>query len=268
MKIHPSAIVDANAQLGEDVEVGPFSIIGPLARIGSGTRLGSHVVIEGAVRIGSNNVIGPGSIIGGAPQDLGFDEKTRSAIVIGDENVLREYCTIHRGSIEGSSTMIGHKNFLMAGVHLGHNCKIGNGVIIANSVLLAGHVSIDDQAFIGGATTFHQNMRVGRLVMAQGSSAFGKDLPPFTLAAERNAVFGLNVIGMRRAGFTSEQRNEIKRAFKLLYLSGLNLRQVLERAAAEEWGEVGREFFDFVTAAGKRGVCRYHRDKERAAEES
>ena len=147
----------------------------------------------------------------------------------------------------------------MVGAHVGHNCVVGNKVIIANNVLLGGHVSIDDQAFLGGGTTFHQNMRVGRLVIVQGSSAFSKDLPPFTLAAERNTVFGLNVIGLRRAGFSAAQRDEIKRAFKLLYLSGLNTRQALERSREMKWTQPGREFFDFVEKTGKRGICPYRR---------
>jgi len=151
----------------------------------------------------------------------------------------------------------------MVGVHVGHNCNVGNNVIIANNVLLAGNVEILDQAFVGGGTTFHQNMRVGRLVMVQGSSAFGKDLPPFTLAAERNLVFGLNTIGLRRAKFSAAQRDEIKRAFKLLYLSGLNTQQALEKSRETEWTEVGREFFDFVaTAITKRGVCPLKRGAE------
>jgi len=127
-------------------------------------------------------------------------------------------------------------------------------------VLLGGYVMVDDQAFLGGGSVFHQNMRVGRLVMVQGGSAFGKDLPPFTLAAERNMVFGLNIVGLRRVKFSTAQRDEIKRAFKLLYLSGLNTRQALEKSRETEWTEVGREFFDFVSeAVSKRGVCPYHR---------
>ncbi|MGZ4966286.1 MAG: acyl-ACP--UDP-N-acetylglucosamine O-acyltransferase, partial [Chthoniobacterales bacterium] len=160
------------------------------------------------------------------------------------------------------ATTIGDDNFLMAGVHVGHNCRIGNGVIIANNCLLAGYVEIDDRAFIGGATTFHQFMHVGRLVMAQGSSAFGKDIPPFLLAAERNYVFGVNVLGLRRAGFKAEERDEIRRAFKLLYRSGLNTRQALEKAETTEFGSLGREFFEFVRQAGKRGILPYRHGSE------
>ena len=134
----------------------------------------------------------------------------------------------------------------MAGAHIGHNCEIGNNVIIANNCLLAGYVRVDDGAFLGGGSTFHQFMHIGRLVMVQGSSAFGKDLPPFVVAAERNYVFGLNIVGMRRAGFSAKDRDEIKEAFKLVYLSGLNTSQALEKAETMNFGAPAREFLDFV----------------------
>jgi UDP-N-acetylglucosamine acyltransferase len=260
--VHPTAIIGSEAKIGTNVTIGPHTIVGDEVTIGDNTIIGANVVIEGAVLIGCDNRIGHGALIGGAPQDVSFTETTRSGVEIGDRNLIREYCTIHRGTKEGSATVIGNDNFLMVGAHVGHNCLVGNRVIIANNVLLAGYVSLADQVFIGGGTTLHQFMRVGRLVMAQGSSAFGKDLPPFTLAAERNAIFGLNVIGLRRAGFSAAQRDEIKRAFKLLYSSGLNTRQALEKSREMEWTDVGREFLDFVAEAAKaRGVCPYHRTK-------
>lgn len=259
--IHPTAIVDSGANIGANVEIGPYTLVGGNVTIGDDTTIGANVVIEGEVTIGRGNRIGHGALIGGTPQDLNFTPATRSRVEIGDRNVIREYGTIHRGTDEGSATTIGDENFLMAGVHVGHNCVIGDGVIVANNVLLGGCVTIFDQAFIGGGTTLHQNMRVGRLVMVQGSSAFGKDLPPFTLAAERNAIFGLNVIGLRRAGFGVDARTEIKRAFKLLYTSGLNAKQALAKSKEMEWTEIGREFFDFVAEALMgRGVCPYHRE--------
>ena len=262
MKIHPSAIIDPAAQIAADAEVGPYSIIGPEVSLGAKTVVQSHVVLEGTVQIGEQNFIGHGSIIGGSPQDLGFKTGTRSSVTIGNRNVIREHCTIHRGTAEGTATAIGDDNFLMAGVHMGHNCRLGDGVIIANNCLLAGYVEIDDRAFVGGGTTFHQFMHVGRLVMAQGSSAFGKDIPPFLLAAERNYVFGVNVLGLRRAGFKAEERDEIRRAFKLLYRSELNTRQALEKADQTEFGPLGREFFDFVKKAGKRGILPYKHGAE------
>ena len=254
-KFHPTAIVDPNAKLGANVEIGPFSIIGPHVTIGENTIVQSHVVIEAEVAIGRGNFIGHGAIIGVPPQDISFLPERKTKVEIGDDNIIREYCTIHRGSAEGSATKIGAQNFLMSGAHIGHNCVIGNNVIIANNCLLAGHVRVDDGAFLGGGSTFHQFMHIGRLVMVQGSSGFGKDLPPFVVAAERNYVFGLNILGMRRAGLSANDRNEIKEAFKLVYLSGLNTSQALDKAATMTLGGPAREFLDFVANAKKRGIC-------------
>jgi UDP-N-acetylglucosamine acyltransferase len=254
-KIHLTALVDPEAQIGADVEIGPFSIIAPHAAIGENTIVQSHVVIEGDVAIGRGNFLGHGAIIGAPPQDISFSPERKTRVELGNDNVIREYCTIHRGSPEGSVTKIGDKNFLMAGAHIGHNCLIGNNVVIANNCLLAGHVRVDDGAFLGGGSTFHQFMHVGRLVMVQGSSAFGKDLPPFVIAAERNSVFGVNVIGLRRAGFSAKDREEIKTAFKLVYLSRINISQALEKAGTMKFGAPAREFLDFVANAKKRGIC-------------
>jgi UDP-N-acetylglucosamine acyltransferase len=254
-KIHPTALVDSGARIGADVEIGPFSVIGSQVVIGDRTIVQSHIVIEGEVAIGTGNFIGHGAVIGAPPQDLSFSPERKTRVEMGNENVIREYCTIHRGSAEGSATKIGDKNFLMAGAHLGHNCAIGDNVIIANNCLLGGHVRVDDGAFLGGGGVFHQNMRIGRLALTQGASGFSKDIPPFVIAAEINYVFGVNVIGLRRAGFSGRDRDEIKAAFKLLYTSGLNISQALEKAAVMELGAPAREFFAFVAAAGKRGIC-------------
>jgi UDP-N-acetylglucosamine acyltransferase len=253
--IHPTALVNPDAQIGADVEIGPFSIVGPQAVIGEKTIVQSHVVIEGEVVIGNGNFIGHGAIIGVPPQDVSFSPERKTKVEIGNDNIIREYCTIHRGSADGSATKIGHKNLLMAGAHIGHNCLIGNDVIIANNCLLAGHVRVDDGAFLGGGSTFHQHMHVGRLVMVQGSSAFGKDLPPFVIAAERNYVFGLNAVGLRRAGFSAKDRDEIKAVFQLVYQSRLNVGQALEKAATIKFGAAAREFLDFIANARKRGIC-------------
>jgi UDP-N-acetylglucosamine acyltransferase len=197
--------------------------------------------------------------MGAPPQDVSFSPERKTRVEIGNDNVIREYCTIHRGSAEGSVTKIGDNDFLMAGAHIGHNCVIGNNVIIANNCLLAGHVRVDDAAFLGGGSTFHQFMHIGRLVMVQGSSAFGKDLPPFVIAAERNFVFGVNVVGLRRAGFSAKDRGQIKSAFKLIYMSGLNISQALEKAATMKLGAPAGEFLDFVANAKKRGICPFKR---------
>jgi UDP-N-acetylglucosamine acyltransferase len=254
-KIHPAALVDPSARIGADVEIGPFSVIGSEVTIGEKTIVQSHVVIEGTVEIGTANLIGHGAVIGAPPQDVSFSPERKTKVEIGNNNIIREYCTIHRGTADGSSTKIGDNNFLMAGAHIGHNCEIGNNVVIANNCLLAGFVRVDDGAFLGGGSTFHQFMHIGRLVMVQGSSAFGKDLPPFVVAAERNYVFGLNVIGLRRAGLSAKEREEIKAAFRLVYLSELNISQALEKAATMNFRGPAREFLDFVGNAKKRSIC-------------
>jgi len=266
-KIHPTALVDPAAKIGGAAEIGPFSIIGPQATIGEKTIMQSHVVIEGDVAIGTGNFIGHGAIIGAPPQDVSFSPERKTMVKIGNDNIIREYCTIHRGSAEGSATKIGDKNFLMAGAHIGHNCMIGNNVVIANNCLLAGHVRVDEGAFLGGGSTFHQFMHIGRLGMVQGSSAFGKDIPPFVIAAERNYVFGLNVVGLRRAGFSATDREEIKAAFRLVYTTGLNISQALRKAATMKFGAPAREFLDFVANAKKRGICPLKRGVERALHE-
>src|ERR1044071_892178 len=263
-KIHSTAIVDSASQLGTDVSIGPYALIGADVVIGERSTIQSRVVIEGAVTIGSGNVIAHGAVIGAPPQDLSFSPGRKTQVEIGNDNIIREYCTIHRGSPDGSATTIGDKNFLMSGAHIGHNCVIGSNVVVANNCLLGGYVRVDDGAFLGGGSTFHQFMHIGRLVMVQGSSAFGKDLPPFVIAAERNYVFGLNTVGMRRAGFSANDRDEIREAFKLLYLSGLNTSQALAKAETMTLGAPAREFLDFVAGSKKRGICPF---KRKATEE-
>jgi UDP-N-acetylglucosamine acyltransferase len=255
MKIHPTALINPAAELADDVEIGPYVCIDGHTVIGPGCIVQAHAILAGKVRIGKNNHIGYGAVIGAEPQDHSFDSRIDSEVVIGDDNRIREYCTIHRGTTEGSATTVGNQNFFMAGTHLGHNCQVGNHVIIANSVLLAGHVEIQDRVFIGGGTGIHQYVRVGQVAIAQGNSGFAKDIPPYTIAAMRNSIIGLNVVGLRRAGFSPNQRAEIKSAFKLLYRSGLNTTQALERAEQTDWNKEGRIFFDFVAQAKKRGIC-------------
>jgi len=261
-KIHPTAIVDPTAKIAADVTIGAYAVIGANAAIGDRSAIASHAVIEADVTVGSANVIHHAAIIGTAPQDLSFSADRKTRVEVGNENVIREHCTIHRGSAEGSVTKIGNKNFLMAGAHIGHNCEIGNNVIIANNCLLGGHVRVGDGAFLGGACVFHQHMCVGRLAITQGASAFSKDIPPFVIAAERNYVFGLNVVGLRRAGFSAKDRDEIKAAFKLIYSSGLNVGDAATKAATMNFGGAAQEFIDFVANAKKRGICPLKRGAE------
>jgi UDP-N-acetylglucosamine acyltransferase len=179
----------------------------------------------------------------------------KSSVVIGDGNVIRDYCTINRGTGDGTQTRVGNNCFLMTGSHLGHNCSVGDNVIIANNVLLGGHVHIADRAFLGGAGIFHQFVRVGTMAITQGGSAFSKDVPPYLVGAGVNSVVGLNSIGLRRAGLSGEERKEAKESYRLLYRSGLNTTQALAQARQQTWGRIGSHFFEFVEAAKKRGIC-------------
>ncbi|CAN5541311.1 acyl-ACP--UDP-N-acetylglucosamine O-acyltransferase [soil metagenome] len=264
MKIHPTAVVDPAARLGADVEIGPYACLGGEVEIGARSVVQAHAVIEGAVRLGTDNRIGHGAVIGAPPQDLSFQPGTKSSVEIGHHNLIREHVTIHRGTAPDSATRLGDHNFLMVGAHLGHNCAVGDRVIIANNCLLGGYVTIEDGAFLGGGCVFHQFMRVGRLAITQGIGGFGTDIPPFVAAAGINKVVGLNVVGMKRAGLDAEDRAEIKAAFRLLYESGLNVSQALEQAQARTWREPAQAFFDFVSAAKKRGICGLRRRRDTA----
>ncbi len=255
MTPHPTAIIDPSAQIGAQVSIGPYVIIEGGARIGDRCIIQSHAVIGSHVTIGHDNLVGHGAILGGDPQDFAFNPATRSEVRIGNGNKIREYCTIHRGTSADSATVIGNHCFLMAGAHLAHNVQLGNHVILANNALLGGHVSVEDGVFIGGGCVFHQFIRVGRLAICQGASAFSKDVPPFCIGAERNTVAGLNVVGLRRAGFNAQDRAEIKEAFAVLYRRGQNTAQALQTASDRTWGPQAGEFFTFVGAAKKRGIC-------------
>ena len=267
MNIHPTAIVADGAKLAADVEVGPYSIIGPDVEVGPGCVIGAHAVLENRVVIGAGTHVGHGTILGGNPQALGFDQSRRdTGVRIGKNNTIREHVTINRATQENSDTVVGDENFLMTGCHLAHDCRIGNGVILANTVLMAGHVEVDDGAFLGGGSVFHQFIRIGKLAMVRGGCRFSKDIPPFCVGAGTNLAMGLNSIGLRRAGLSAEARMQLKRAFRLLYLSDLNVSQALEAVEKETWGPEATLFFDFVRGAKKKGICDYS-GKEVGADE-
>jgi UDP-N-acetylglucosamine acyltransferase len=253
--IHPSSIIHPAAQLADDITVGPFVCIDGPARIGAGTVIHAHAVISGEVIMGERNTIGHGAIIGTFPQDLSYKPETQSGVIIGNDNVIRELGTIHRGTEAGSYTRLGNHNFLMAGSHVAHNVQLGNHVIMANNALLGGHVKVEDRVFLGGGSVFHQFIRIGQLAIAQGNSAASKDVPPFCVLAGPNGIAGLNVVGLRRAGFEAETRAELKTAFKLLYQSGLNLTQAIAAAKEKTWGAEARIFWDFVETATSKGIC-------------
>ncbi len=258
MKIHSTALVSPTARLGEDVEVGPHAIIGPEVTLGPGCVIQAHAVLESQVTMGSGNFVGYGAIIGAPPQDFAHKPEVSSSVRIGDNNRIREYVTIHRGTKEGTETTVGSGCFLMVGTHLGHNVSLADNVIITNNCLLAGYVDVGESAVLGGGSVFHQFMRIGRRAMIAGSSSFNKDVPPFVTANFRNLLVGINVIGLRRGGFSLEARMEVKKAFKLVYRSGLRVREALEAAGTTAWGAEACEFFDFIKAS-KRGTCTSNR---------
>lgn len=256
MNIHPTALVAGGAKIADDVEIGPYSIISAESEVAAGCVIGAHVMLEHRVVLGERTRVGHGAILGANPQDLGFDIARRdTGVRIGKDNVIREHVTIHRATREGGDTVAGDGNFFMTGFHMGHDSVVGSRVIAANNVLLGGHVQVDDRAFLGGGSVFHQFLRIGALCMVRGGCRFSKDIPPFLVATGENSVVGLNSIGLRRAGLPADARKEIRSAFKLLYQSGLNVSQALEAAAREAWGSEGSLFFDFVRESKKRGIC-------------
>jgi UDP-N-acetylglucosamine acyltransferase len=261
MKIHPTAFVDREAKLSEDVEIGPHATIGKGVTLGSGCVVQANAILEGLTTLGAQNFIGYGAVIGATPQDFAFRDTVSSEVRIGDGNTFREYVTIHRGTKEGSATLVGHNCYLMVGTHLGHNVRLGDNVVIANNCLLAGYVEVGDGAVLGGGTVFHQFLRIGPLAMVRGGTRFGKDIPPYVSADGENLLSGVNAIGLRRAGYSADIRMQIKRAFKLVYWSGINISQALEQARSTSWSPEAQVFFDFI-ANSKRGVCSANRVPE------
>ena len=256
MKIHPTAIVDKKAKLADSVEVGPYAIIGPTVEIASSTSIGAHVVIEGRTSIGENCRIFTGAVIGSIPQDLKYKD-AKSFLKIGNNNIIREYVTMNPGTDEGGVTSVGNENLFMAYSHVAHDCKVGNGCVIANSGTLAGHVKLEDKAVIGGLTAIHQFARVGKMAMIGGCSKVVQDVPPFSTCDGHPAkVYGLNLIGLRRSEVSKETQSALKQAFKILFYSGLIFKSAAEKVR-EEVGDIRevKYLLDFIKES-KRGVCK------------
>lgn len=233
-KIHPTALVAIGAKLGPNVSVGPFSIIGEHVKIGADTVIGPHVVIEGWTSIGARNQIGTGTIIGNIPQDLKFRGE-ESYVVMGNDNIIREYVTINRGTEGGGLiTSIGNNNVIMTSVHVAHDVKIHNHVIISNGVGISGHVIIDDWVTIGGLSGIHQFTQIGFMAMVGGISAITKDIPPFSLVNGNPAkLYGLNIERLRRNNYPINTRMLLQRAYKILLRSGMNLEDAIKKVEQE-----------------------------------
>jgi len=258
--IHPTAIIHPGAQLHSSVEVGPFAVIDQDVSIGPDCRIGPHVYLTGLTAIGTGNRFYAGCVIGEAPQDVKYkDEPAR--LEIGGHNLFREGCTVHRSAIDGEATVIGSHNFIMVNSHVAHNARMGDHVILANGALLAGHAQVADRAFISGNCLVHQFTRIGTLALMQGGAAISKDLPPFTIARGYNRLGGLNIIGLRRAGFTPAERLELKKLYHLLFRSRGNFSAALADARRNFTSAPARTLLDFLAAA-KRGVCMDSADPE------
>lgn len=248
-RIHPSAIVDPAARIADDVEIGPFCVIGADVEIGEGTRVGAHCVIQGPTRIGRHNRIHPHGVIGGDPQDKKYaGEPTR--LEIGDHNTIREFVTINRGTVQDAGvTRIGDHNWIMAYVHIAHDCLVGNHTIFANAASLAGHVRVDDYVILGGFTLVHQFCQIGAHAFTSMGSIVNRDVPPYvTVAGNFAEPKGINSEGLKRRGYDSDRIMSIRRAYKTLYKSGLPLAEAREQlaAAARSAPDVGLllEFID------------------------
>lgn len=257
INIHPTAIIDSKAELSSDVTVGPYTVIGPDVHIDSGTNIGSHVVVTGHTKIGKNNQIFQFSSLGAAPQDKKYNNEP-TKLEIGDNNTIREFCTFNLGTVQDKgTTKIGNNNWIMAYVHVAHDCFIGNNTILANNSSLAGHVDIDDYAILGGFTLIHQFCKVGSHVMTAVGSVVFKDIPPYVTAAGYDAKpHGINAEGLKRRGFSADSIAAIKRAYKTLYRQSLTLEEakavLLTQVADHQELNIMLEFL----SASTRGIVR------------
>jgi len=256
-KIHPTAIVHPEAQLDESVEVGPYAIIGSKVRIGAGTKIGAHAVVEGRTTLGERNRVFHFASVGAMPQDLKYaGEDTQ--LVIGDDNQIREFATLHIGTRGGGGvTQVGNRNLFMAYSHVAHDCSIGNGCVLANSAALAGHVKVGNDVTFGGLSAVHQFTRIGNLAFIAGGAMVAMDVPPYcTAQGDRAELVGVNTVGLSRHGYSEEQIARIKDAYKVLFRSKLGLNEGLSKLKAEYGGHPEVELFlDFI-GDSKRGITR------------
>jgi UDP-N-acetylglucosamine acyltransferase len=254
--IHPTAVIHNKAEIDEGVSVGPYCIIEDKVKIKKGTKLLMHAVIQGNTEIGENCTISPFTSIGGPPQDLTYkDEDT--TVVIGDNNVIKEYVTINRGTPHGNGiTKVGNGNFIMAYAHIAHDCIVGNNVIMANCATLAGHVEVADSVIFGGLCAVHQFCRIGKYAFISGLTGVPKDIPPFIIAAGNRAKpYGLNVVGLERHNFSKDEILKLKKAYRILFRSSLPLSTAMKIIREELDGNNISELLDFIGSA-KRGICR------------
>jgi UDP-N-acetylglucosamine acyltransferase len=268
MAIHPTAIIDRRAEIDPTADIGAYVIIDGLVKVGPRVRVFPHACLTGWTEIGADCEVHPNAVVGHAPQDLAYHgEETYCRV--GEGTIIREGMSIHRGTSPGSATIVGKRCFLMANSHIGHNCVVGDDVKMANGALLAGHVHVGNGAFLSGNMAVHQFCRIGDLVMVRGISPVYMDIPPFFTVALHGLCAGINIVGLRRAGFTSEQRRDVQHAFRTLYHYGMTFRKAVEELARTVTTDAGRRILEFVQAPSKRGIagCLHNRRGRTVADE-
>jgi UDP-N-acetylglucosamine acyltransferase len=254
MTIHPTAVIDPKAEIDSDVAIGAYVVIEAKVKIKRGTRVMPHAYLTGWTEIGENNEIHAGAALGGPPQDKAYRGQ-ESYLQIGDNNIIREYVQIHRGTTAGSATVIGDDNFLMATSHIGHNCRLGNNVILANGALLGGYVEVGNNVFVSGNCVVHQFVRIGDYALMRGLSGTSRDVPPYAIVDWQHTVRGVNVVGLKRAGFDEKRIRAIRGAFRILFRQGRNIAlAVKEVEQSTKANQDVAALLEFVKAS-KRGVC-------------
>lgn len=262
-QIHPTAVVDSRAELGRDVEIGPWCLVEAGATIGDGCRLEARAIIKGRATLGCYNEIGEGAVIGGKAQHVHVNDPG-GTLTIGSYNRIRENVTIHRGWSNDGATTIGDHNMFMVGSHVGHDCRVGSHCILVNHVLLGGHVQVEDRACLGGAAAVHQFCRIGRLVMVGGLAKVTQDVPPYVMVeGGHTQVIGLNKIGLKRNGYTAEQILQLKEAYRVIYREGLRWNEVLAVLKSRFDEGPAALFYEFLKT-GKRGFVQERRISRKA----
>ena len=255
-QIHSTAIVDPKAKLGKGVSIGPYSVIDGNVTLGDNCQIGSHCVVTGHTTIGKNCQFFTGAVIGSVPQDKKYNVQEKAFLIIGDHNIFREYTTVNPGTGDGGKTIIGNNNLLMAYAHVAHDCVLGNNCVIANNGTLAGHVTLEDMAVVGGLTAVHQFVRLGELSIVGGCSKVVQDIPPFSLCDGHPAkVFNINSIGLKRAKFSLSTINSLRKAFKILFHSGLTKSHAVQKIEKELAPCLQLKHLIEFTKTSKRGLC-------------
>ena len=258
--IHPLAVVSTRASIAVDVRIGPFCVVEDDVAIGRGCTLASGAVVKSGTTLGENNHVGEGAVLGGSPQHVSLPGEGR--LVIGDGNTFREHVTIHRSLKAGRATIVGNENLFMVNAHVAHDCRVGDSTVLVNNVMLGGHVAIGDRAILAGAVGIHQHCRVGRLAMLGGQAAVKKDIPPFMMVDDATSkLVGLNLVGLRRAGYSRDAIRQLKDAYRLIYRSGLAWAEVQVRLAADFPEGPAAELREFF-AGGTRGFTPARREVE------